>query len=82
MGQGRSILPATSHHQYHHPTFQDVSQVRKHLTKYLPLELADEILQQAEYWPRLVSHVQEDIHVAAMGPRSEASVVYFASEKL
>ncbi|KAF8657970.1 hypothetical protein AX16_002131 [Volvariella volvacea WC 439] len=82
MGQARSTLPTSSHRRYHHPTPQDVSQARKHLIKLLPVELADEILQQAEYWPRLVSYVEEDVRVDAEAPRFDALFAYIASEEI
>ncbi|KAF8647546.1 hypothetical protein AX16_006635 [Volvariella volvacea WC 439] len=80
MDQEPSASPATSPQQRHHPSPEDVSQVRKHLVKLAPIELADVILQEAEYWPRIISHVKEDIRIQALGP--DVWNVYLVSEPI
>ncbi|KAF8657980.1 hypothetical protein AX16_002140 [Volvariella volvacea WC 439] len=86
MNQGRSILPTTKRQhlqpQRHYPTPQDVSKALEHLAKRLPVELAEEILRQAEYWPRLVSHVRQRVRVEPLGFKCEAWSAYLVSEAI
>ncbi|KAF8645315.1 hypothetical protein AX16_007912 [Volvariella volvacea WC 439] len=63
MGHKYSLpeVDVSSHHQCHHTTSQDEVQVRKFLLEFLPIahRIAGEILQRAEYWPRIVSRIQK-----------------------
>ncbi|KAF8645314.1 hypothetical protein AX16_007911 [Volvariella volvacea WC 439] len=66
---------------HHYPTLQDVSQVRK-LLGFVPSRLVDEVLQQAECWPRLISHVGEEVRVRARLPYEDVWRVYLASRAI
>ena len=69
----------------HTPTERDVFDAKKTLTDYLPLELANIILDDAEYWPVLICHNESTParSVAAMSfPHHIASYCYFISPKI
>ncbi|KAF8875923.1 hypothetical protein BD779DRAFT_1678024 [Infundibulicybe gibba] len=60
----------------HIPTRDDIQIVRRRLTTHLPLELADKILEDAMYWPKIVTAMLENERVllsASRGPGVDAS---------
>lgn len=56
----------------HHPTPSEVSDVRQILLHFLPVELADMIIEDAEYWARII--VRRDIKLVASASKGRANI--------
>ncbi|KAF8876561.1 hypothetical protein BD779DRAFT_1560101 [Infundibulicybe gibba] len=69
---------SSSPREPHVPTRDDVRLVRRMLAIYLPVELADEILEDAMYWPRIIAAFEDEhlILYASRGPGDNASQCY------
>ncbi|KAJ7607170.1 hypothetical protein FB45DRAFT_431964 [Roridomyces roridus] len=69
--------PHVSAKTYSHASPDDVIQVRRILLKHFPPELANLILDEAEYWPRIVATRRERVIVdTAHSENSDASLHY------
>lgn len=69
----------------HIPSERDVLDVKEALLRFLPLELIDTILDNAEYWPTLSFHSQNipaRSVAAASFPHHNASYCYYISPRL
>ncbi|KAJ6606884.1 hypothetical protein B0H10DRAFT_2070560 [Mycena sp. CBHHK59/15] len=65
---------------YHHPTPNDVFEVRKFLLHFIPAELANIIIDEARYWPRVIA--QQEMHVdvsASASPGNNAFLCYLVT---
>jgi hypothetical protein len=60
------------------PSVDDVFAVRHDLTRFVPLELADTILENAMYWPKVsASRAEPVVIVAGYGDSNNNAAVYY-----
>lgn len=83
-GSGDEEISDRATHE-HIPSEHDVMDVKETLLRFLPLELVDTILDDAEYWPVLMCHSQAVTpgSIAAISfPNHNASYCYYISPKI